>query len=155
MTTFVKNPIKTLSLIHLVMVAGPLLVGTILYLNTNIKMDGSIGDDIFVYVFPLMALVGIFSGKYIYNILLNNLKKNDDLQQKLVGYQTASFVKWGLLEGPALLNIMWFSTNGNLLFLTVGGTLLVFLFAQRPTKSKIENELELKGEHKRAFDRLD
>lgn len=154
MTTIAKNPIKTLSILHLALLAGPLLAATIFYLNTEIQMNGSSGDDIFIYVFPIIALGGVFASTFLFKIMLNNLKNTEDLQKKLAGYQTASLIKWALLEGPALLNIVWFATTGNLLFLTIAGVLLLFLFMQRPTKLKMENELELKGELKREFDKL-
>jgi hypothetical protein len=134
--------------------AGPLLLGILFYLNTPLNTNGTIAD-IFVYILPLIALGGIFAGNFIFKKLLSNIKKNESLQHKLTGYQTASLVKFALLEGPALLNILWFSQTGNLLFLTIGMVLVLFLFMQRPTKIKIENDLELTGEHKRRFNRLD
>jgi len=73
----------------------------------------------------------------------------------LAGYQAASLIKYALLEGPALLNIIWFSLTGNLLYLTIGGVMILFLFIQRPKAEKIEKELELKSDHKRQFYKLD
>jgi hypothetical protein len=154
MTTTPKNFLKTLTIIHYALVSGPLLTGIIFYLNTELNTNGTV-DDIFVYIFPLIALGGIFAGNFIFKKLLSNIKKNENLQHKLAGYQTASLVKFALLEGPAFLNIIWFSQTGNLLYLTIGMVLVLFLFMQRPTKIKVESDLELIGEHKRQFNRLD
>ncbi len=141
MTSTPKNFLKTLTIIHYALVAGPLLIGVIFYLNTELNTNDTV-DDIFIYIFPLIALVGVFSGNFIFKKLLSNIKKSESLQHKLTGYQTASLVKFALLEGPAFLNIVWFSLTGNLLYLTIGMVLVLFLFMQRPTKIKVENDLE-------------
>lgn len=149
-----RSYIKTLTIIHYALLAGPMILGIVFYLNTALDLNGNTNNDIFVYIFPLIALGGIFGGNFTFKKLLLNSKKNDSLQHKLASYQTASIVKFALLDGPALLNIMWFSQTGNLLYLTIGMVLVLFLFMQRPTKIKIENDLELTGEHKRQFNKL-
>lgn len=154
MITTPRNYIKTLSTLHLAMAAGPLLVTAFFYFNTELETNGT-ASDIYVYVFPIIALIGIFSSKFIFNLLIKKLKTKETLQAKLAGYQSASLIKFALIEGPALLNIVWFSQTGNLLYLTIGGVLILFLFMQRPKTEKIETDLELNSEHKRQFHKLD
>lgn len=149
-----RNFLKTLAILHLALLAGPLLAGIFFYFNTEIKVNGT-ANDILIYIFPIIGLAGIFTSKFLYQQFLTPLKAHELLKTKLVGLQTASLIQYVLIEGPALLNIVWFEKTGNLLYLTVGGVLLIYLFMLRPTKSKIENDLELKGEHKRQFDHLD
>jgi hypothetical protein len=134
------------------MVIGPLLTGTVFYMNTELNTNGT-QNDIFIYIFPVIALAGIFASKVLYRLFLNPLKQKEQLQDKLAGLQSASFIQYALIEGPAFLNIIWFSQTGNLLYLTIGAVLLIYLFTLRPTKTKIENDLELKGEHKRQFNK--
>jgi hypothetical protein len=152
MTTTPNKIVKTLSIIHLAMVIGPLLTGTVFYMNTELNTNGT-QNDIFIYIFPVIALAGIFASKVLYRLFLNPLKQKEQLQDKLAGLQSASFIQYALIEGPAFLNIIWFSQTGNLLYLTIGAVLLIYLFTLRPTKTKIENDLELKGEHKRQFNK--
>lgn len=134
------------------MAIGPLLTGAIFYMSTELNTNGT-QNDIFIYIFPVIALVGIFASKVLYRVLINPLKQKERLQDKLAGLQSASFIQYALIEGPAFLNIIWFSKTGNLLYLTIGAVLLIYLFTLRPTKTKIENDLDLKGEHKRQFDK--
>lgn len=136
------------------MLAGPLLAGIFFYLNTEVNANGS-QEDIFIYIFPLIALVAIFTSKVVYRTFLKPLKQKEHLRDKLAGLQSASLIQYALIEGPAFLNIIWFGQTGNLLYLTIGGVLLIYLFILRPTKTNIENDLELKGEHKRQFNRFD
>ena len=152
MTTTPNKIVKTLSIIHLAMAIGPLLTGAVFYMNTELNTNGT-QNDIFIYIFPVIALAGIFASKVLYRVLINPLKQKERLQDKLAGLQSASFIQYALIEGPAFLNIIWFSQTGNLLYLTIGAVLLIYLFTLRPTKTKIENDLELKGEHKRQFDK--
>jgi len=142
--------IKTISIIHLALLLGPILAGVVFYLNTEITTNGTT-NDIFVYIFPVIALAGIFASKVLYRLFLNPLKQKEQLKEKLAGLQSASLIQYALIEGPAFLNIIWFSQTGNLLYLTIGAVLLIYLFTLRPTKTKIETDLELKGEHKRQF----
>ena len=153
-TTTPRNFIKTLSIIHYALLAGPLISGIIFYMNTQSVINGS-PDDIFIYILPVIGLAGIFASKTLYSMLLSPLKQKDNLQEKLAGLQTASLVRYALVEGPALFNIIWFGQTGNLLYLTIGGVLVIYLFILRPTKSKIESDLELKGEHQRKFNKMD
>ena len=152
MTTTPNKIVKTISIIHVALLAGAFLAGAFFYLNTEIETKGAT-NDIFIYIFPMIALAGIFASKVLYRLFLNPLKQKEQLLDKLAGLQSASLIQYALVEGPALLNIVWFSQTGNLLFLTVGGVLLIYLFILRPTKTKIENDLELKDEHKRQFNK--
>ncbi|WP_350292909.1 hypothetical protein [uncultured Croceitalea sp.] len=150
MTSTPNKIVKTISIIHFALLVGPLLAGAFFYANTEVNANGAT-NDIFIYIFPLIALAGIFASKVIYRLFLNPLKQKEHLRDKLAGLQSASLIQYALIEGPAFLNIIWFSQTGNLLYLTIGGVLLIYLFILRPNKAKIENDLELKGEHKRQF----
>ena len=151
-----RSYIKTLTLIHSALMIGPFLLGTFFFLNTEIISTAEQdGNAMFIYVFPLIGLIGIFGGKFLYKLFLNPLLSKETLGKKLTGLQSALLIQYALLEGPALLNIIWFGQSGNTLFLTVGGVLLLYLFVLRPKSSKIESDLQLQGEHKRQFHNLD
>jgi len=68
-------------------------------------------------------------------------------------FQTASIIKYALLEGASLFSIVIFSNTQNLTYLIIGVVLIGYLYLQRPTKSKIESALDLKGADKAKFDR--
>jgi len=154
MSTTPNKMVKTISIIHLALLLGPILAGAFFYLNTEINTNGTT-NDIFIYIFPVIALAGIFTSKVLYRLFLNPLKQKEQLGEKLAGLQSASLIQYAFIEGPAFLNIIWFSQTGNLLYLTIGAVLLIYLFILRPTKTKIENDLELEGEHKRKFHKGD
>ena len=148
--------IKTMSIIHLGLLAGPFVLGIIAYLQTERPfLDYTNTEDVFIYVVPVFAISGIFMGNLLFKKLMASATKTDGLRTKLARFQTASLIKYALIEGPALLGAVVFLNSGNLTYLYIAGTLILFLYLLRPTKDKIELGLQLKGEEKAQFNRLD
>jgi len=137
------------------MTMGPLLLALVFYFITPTTTTKDLEGDIFIYIFPMLALMGLFASTFIFRIVTKDIDRKDSLLSKLATYQSASLIRYACIEGPALINLVWFSTTGNLLYLTVAGALILFLFVQRPTKLRADRELKLKGAHKRQFDRMD
>ena len=128
MTITPRKMLKTFSIIHLSLFMAPLFVGIFLYFNTVLADNAELEETtIFTYIFPIIGLAGILVGKSLYAKFINPLKQKASLQQKLAGFQSAALMQYALIEGPALLNIAWFSITGNLLYLTIGGVLLIYL----------------------------
>ena len=75
--------------------------------------------------------------------------------EKLNGFQSASVVKYALLEGPALLGIVAFMNEGNQYFLIISLLLLGWLIMQRPTRDRVERDLMLQGPLKSEFQQED
>ena len=148
-----KGFMKTISIIHYALVAGVLALGLVNFLQTAISPDQE--NNAMTYLFPVFGLMGIFVGSIIFKQMLPKLKTENLLSKKLMGYQTACLIRWALIEGPALLNIVWFGNTGNSLYLAVGATLVIYLTWLRPTKQKLEQELELKGELLNQFKKED
>ena len=125
---------------------GLVLITAIFYQQTGKTPLNENGDDMMVYIFPTIGIMGIFMSKVLFSQLLKNLENKGLLSEKLSGYLTASLIQFALVEGPAFLNIIWFNTTGNMLYFAVALVLIVYLAWLRPSKSKIENQLQLKGE---------
>lgn len=65
-----------------------------------------------------------------------------------MAYQSATIVRLALLEGPSLFGIVGFLLTGNLIFLGISGALIACFIYQRPTRQKIEDDLNLSYEEK-------
>ena len=158
-TTAVLTPksfIKTLSIIHLGLMAGPFLFGVVIYSQTTDSyMDYSNTEDIFIYIVPIIAITGIFVGNLLFKQKMRSAGELDGLRPKLFQFQTASLIKYALIEGPALLGIVAFDNTSNLTYLYIAGILILFMYLLRPTKEKIALGLDLKGEEKAQFNKLD
>ncbi|WP_421810934.1 hypothetical protein [Flagellimonas sp.] len=148
--------IKTLSFLHMGIMAGPVILGIFFYTQVqNPGLDFSDSEDVFLAIIPVIAITGIFLGSFIFRKMIGSIPKDLDLRQKLARFQTASIIKYALLEGPALFAIVIFHNTQNLAYLIIASFLIFYLFLQRPTKDKVEHHLDLRGEEKSKFNRYD
>lgn len=144
--------LKTISILHIVLVAGVLMFGFVMFsITENQKMDLSYTGDVMFFIVPIMAIAGIFVGNYLYRNIIKRQASKNTLREKLAGFQTASIIKYALLEGPALLGLVAFMNDGNQYFLIISLFLLGWLILQRPTRDKIERDLMLSGSLKSEF----
>ncbi|MEP3209814.1 MAG: hypothetical protein ABJN95_11525 [Maribacter sp.] len=112
------------------------------------------GNNLFIYLIPIIAMAGYFGSKFVSQNLIRNLPKNEPLAKKLQRYQIATIVKYALLEGPAFLALGIYYLDGNALYLVVGFSLMIYLFFQRPALEKLKSELPLSLEDEKEFDTL-
>jgi len=150
-----NNPsLKTLSIIHLALCSGVFIFGFIMFSKTNsteIILDDS--NDIFKYIIPSAAIIAIFLSNFLFKSQLNSISENAELKEKLVKYQSASIIKYAVLEGVALFSIVTYTSTNNFLYLLIAACLLLYLIFQRPTSSKIISDLDLKGNEKQEFEK--
>lgn len=144
--------LRTLSTIHTALSIGLLLFIALAYWQTRGFKLASESGDIFVYIVPTLAMFGYFVSKFIHRKLLGNLSDKEGLSAKLSGYQAASLVQYALIEGPALIAIFAYFQSGTALYLVIALALLLYLYAQRPTRKRILEEMPLSFEEKKLFD---
>ncbi len=144
--------LRTITIIHLALVAGVLILGFVMYsITENQKLELSYSGDPMFFIVPIMAIAGILVGNYLYGNNIKGLTSKNSLQEKLAGFQTASIIKYALLEGSALLGLVAFTNEGNQYFLIISILLLLWLIMQRPTRDKIERDLMLERTLKNEF----
>lgn len=97
----------------------------------------------FLYLVPIVAVAGYFGSQLIFRNQVSAIKKTMPLEEKLKRYQSASIVKYALLEGPALLAIVAYNTSGNALPLVIAVCLVLYLAVQRPNLQKLLDALPL------------
>lgn len=148
--------LKNLSIVHVMLTFGVIAFSAVtLYINKAAFDFAFDTNDILVLIYPVivvsaLTLIGIVPKK-----ILENAKKSNDLKTMLASYQTASIVKYILIEGSAMLGIVFYLLSKNGLFIVIALILIVFLILQRPTKNKVESDLELRGELRNQFQRYD
>lgn len=144
--------LRTLPIIHLFMVMGLVIFTGIVYWNNpnfNTVMNS---DDILIYLVPIIAVIGYFASKSIFQNLVNTIARNEGFQNKLGRYQMATIIKYALLEGPALLALIGYYLNGNMLLLVIALCLIIYLFSQRPTRKRVLEDLKLTLEEQKELD---
>lgn len=151
-----KKFIQTLKIIHLALIMGCVMFLIVSYLiNENWILDFNIRLEVFS-ILPFIAVVGGVSlDSFIYKKILDSLEGKNTLYQKLNGYLTASIIKFALLEAPILLCLVVGLVTSNLSYSLLALLLIVYFVSIKPTKVKIEKDLNLKGELKSQFSQLD
>ncbi|WP_158657208.1 hypothetical protein [Maribacter cobaltidurans] len=83
--------------------------------------------------------------------MISSVNKDVSLENKLKTYQTASIIKYALLEGPAFFAIVAYSLTGNALPLVIAICLVLYLAVQRPNLHKLMDTLPLTSDEKRKL----
>ena len=151
-----KSFIQRITIIHLALIMGQLLFSGVSYslVETNF-LSFDFGNDVFVMLVPALAVGGAFASNFIFNKKISELIILELLKDKLMGYQTACIIRYAMLEGPALFSIVIYMQTGNLLYLIIAGAIIAYFVTLRPSKAKIEMDLNLNFEHKAIFNKMD
>ena len=127
--------IKTLQIIHLGICAGTtiayFIVGDISLETLTIPAIDS--NSILYLIIPVLAFV---LSSILFKAQLKQIDPKLKLEDKLPVYQTASIMRWAVLEGAAFL-ILFIKPE----FILFGILLIVYLLYLRPTEERITNDL--------------
>jgi len=144
--------LKTLTLIHAALVFGLVAFGAVSYFyGVGFIGQFEVTGDLFIYLIPILAMLGYFGSKIIFKNRLAAIKASDPLSSKLVNYQSASIVKYAFIKGPAILAFFIFMGNGYTLYFSIAVCLVLYLAVQRPTKDKLIQDLNLSPKEQREL----
>lgn len=139
-------------MIHLALVAGVSFFLIVTYIQSQ-KFSAQMEEgDSFIYLVPTFAILGYFGSQFIFNRIVTSLNKKSPQEEKLKKYQTATIIKYALLEAPAFFAIVAYSITGNALSLVIAICLILYLIVRRPNKERVMNTLPLHGEEKRKIE---
>lgn len=144
-----KTFVRTVKIIHLALLAGQLLFFVVAFTQTPPhKFDLNFATDPLIIVAPLMAISCFVLSNILFSQQLGIAVNQTSLMGKITRYQIASIIRFALIEGSSLFAIVAFLISGNLLFAMVSGLLILVFIANRPTKDKVETDLNLSYEEK-------
>tara|TARA_R110002051_G_scaffold236232_2_gene297469 strand:- start:2131 stop:2571 length:441 start_codon:yes stop_codon:yes gene_type:complete len=144
--------LRKLTIIHAALVITLLIFGAITYsFGVGFVTNFDTKSDTFIYIVPIIALLGYFGSIYIFKKQIRNISSSEELQLKLAKYQTASIIKYAVIEGPTLLIFFEFMNSGYTLYFTIACCLLLYLAVQRPNKNRLIQELNLNTEEQRKL----
>lgn len=132
-----KEKIKTLQIIHLALTAG-VAIAYFFLLNKNAISNFKIPTiDANSVVFALIPVIAIVLSNFMFKNVLSKIDSNLNFEIKLGVYQTASIIRWTILEGAALVLLLLKRD-----FFIFGIIIIVYLLAIRPTEDKVNSELK-------------
>jgi membrane protein insertase Oxa1/YidC/SpoIIIJ len=149
-----KSYLKLNAILHLALMAGQVLLAAVFIALTGkteiiLNPDG----DIFFILVPAVALIGIFASGFMFKKFLEQANAKATLQEKLNTYRPALIVRFALLEGPSLFGLVAYFLTGNLFYVFVSAFIIIYFFTLRPTKEKLENDLQLDYKLKEEFEK--
>ena len=105
-------------------------------------------NDIFFYLVPVFVVAMAFIGNVLYKTRIENARGAATFKEKMAGYQTALITRLAPFEGATLFAIVIFMQGWNLYYLAIAGLNIIYFLLLRPTRSKIEEDLNLSYEEK-------
>ncbi|GAB2703413.1 hypothetical protein GCM10027037_31520 [Mucilaginibacter koreensis] len=143
-----KAILKTITIIHLALLAGQVLFGIVFFFLRSSGTDPQANLDIFKYLVPAIAVVMVALSQFIFPKLIAKAIPLPALQEKMAAYQSALIVCYALLEVPSLFSLVAYFLTGNILYILVAALLVARFVTIRPTAEKAEEDLKLTYEEK-------
>jgi hypothetical protein len=132
-----EQQIKTLQIIHLALSLG--VIAAYYFLSDINSIDELLvlpkidGNNIYIGLLPITAYV---VGNILFRNAIKKIDKKLSLEESLGAYQTASLIRWSILEGVSFLIIFNFSE-----FTLFGIALVIYLVLLRPSENTIKKDL--------------
>lgn len=98
------------------------------------------------YVALIIVPSALFGQWKMRESMLQNIRHDLPLDEKLAKYQTLSIIGFALLEGSALMALVFSFLNNSGISLIAGIIGLIALLAQFPARAKLINDLNLSSE---------
>ena len=134
-----EEKLKVIKIIHLALCAGLvmayILVGNVTSINFN--MPPLSQSNIIYVLIPVIAYV--FSN-FMFKTQLKNADRKLKPEDNMALYQTASIIRWAILEGAAFI-ILFLNKD----FILFGILIIIYLALIHPTEDRIKSDLKDRG----------
>ena len=127
--------IKTLQIIHLALCAGLIIAYFVIGEISVEKLKTIPIIDASSIVFAILPFLAIIIANFIFKSQLKQVDRKLKLEDKLPVYQTASIIRWAILEGVAFI-ILILKPD----FLIFGILVIIYLIFLRPTEERISSD---------------
>jgi hypothetical protein len=136
--------LKKMAIVYYVIFIWQLAAIIIAFTFTGRNNAGSDSmNEIFKYEIPVMAGVAFIVSAILFKRNINTALGKETLLEKLMLYQSAFIISVALLAGTSFFGTVIFWKTDNSFFLITPCVVLLFFIFIRPTKSKIEKDLNI------------
>ncbi len=149
-----KTYLRSNSMLHFALLSGQIMLAIVFIAMTGkteiiLNPEG----DLFFILVPAFALVALLISGFMFKKLLVQANTKTTLSEKLSLYRPALLVRFAILEGASLFGIVAYFLNANLFYVFVSALVMVYFFTLRPTKEKLEMDLQLDYKLKDEFEK--
>lgn len=133
-----QEQLKIFKIIHIALVVG--LIMAYFFLGnisdfSQLKMPEINSENMIYLTIPIVAFL---LSNLLFKRLVSKIESNLSLKQKLVAYQSATIVRYAILEGAAFIILIIFPE-----FIVFGILLIVYMALLRPTEQRIKRDLHI------------
>lgn len=149
-----KTYLRVNSILHFALLIGQIMLAVVFIVldgRTEIILDSD-GNPFFILV-PATALFALFISGFMFKKLLEQAKAKPTLSEKLTLYRPALLVRFAILEAASLFGLMSYFLVGNLFYIFISTFVMIYFFTLRPTKEKLEIDLQLDYKLKDEFEK--
>lgn len=114
----------------------------VLVSEENNSIDISLQNSILIAI-PVIVLLFIITGRIIYQQQLKKLRSKNVVNEKLNGYKTLQIIQLALIEFCASGFFIAAFLCQNTVFVYGSIALVLYMISLRPSKNKLETELQL------------
>jgi hypothetical protein len=133
-----KDQLKVFRIIHLALVAG-LVVAYFVLGNlsdfSQLKLPTLDNDNMIYLAIPIAAFI---ISNLMFKMLVSKIDNALSLKEKIVSYQSASIVRYAIIEGAAFLILILKPE-----LIVFGLLLIVYLALLMPTEQRIKRDLQI------------
>ncbi len=132
-----EEKLKTLKMIHIAMCIGLVLVYFFLGEIDSIDKLLSPKMDATNYIYLSIPIIAYILSNLLFKLQLKNINLKLDFEEKYPFYQTASLIRWAVLEGAAFL-ILFLQKE----LIVFGILIIAYLILIRPTENRMKMDLD-------------
>ena len=141
--------IKILQVIHIAFVVGVVIFALFTIMTHKSRLFFSVETNkIFLYVALIVAFLGNWLSKTVYNKILSKLKLVSNFNDKILKYTKAFIYKLAFLEFATIVCILLAYKFYNSFYLILVFILIIIMLAEFPTKNKIIRIVPFSSEEK-------
>jgi len=145
--------VKTIIIIHLALFMGQVVfAAVVLFIAKQPVVNFKPGADPLFYMAPVLVLFGMAAGSFLFKQLRSKAAERESLTAKLSAYQAALIIRYALSEGPSLFCIVCMMITNNGYYLVIAGINILYFIMIRPSRTKIQDDLNLTYQEKAEMD---
>ena len=137
-----KNNFKNLQIIFLGLLIGQIAFAVIAnFMITDIAVSST---SVLVYLVPVVMIVSILSGNYLFNISRKKVvAQQGNLEEKLKAYRQSALIRWAMMETGNLLAIVATFIEGKTFYFAMFAVGLLFFATTRPSVDDFCRQFEI------------
>ena len=124
---------KGLSILHFALLGGLVMMTVVMYLTKDAStLHFDLDFSVFLIVGLVIAMTAAPLGIILSSRKLDEIASETSSSGREDDIRAAFILKWAMIEGPALINIIFFYLSGNLFHLVISGMLIILLILHKP-----------------------